>query len=59
MLLADEPTGNLDSTTGETIISLFQQLHREGLTIMVVTHNNELSSVARRQLVLHDGRLIA
>jgi ABC-type lipoprotein export system ATPase subunit len=58
MLLADEPTGNLDSVTGEAIISLFQQLHREGLTIIVVTHNSELSSAARRQIVLHDGQLM-
>jgi ABC-type lipoprotein export system ATPase subunit len=58
ILLADEPTGNLDSATGETIISLFQQLHQEGLTIIVVTHNSELSSAAHRQLALHDGQLL-
>ncbi len=57
LLLADEPTGNLDSTTGNTIIELFQQLNREGLTIVVVTHNPELAAVCSRQLRLSDGQL--
>lgn len=59
MLLADEPTGNLDSATGATIIELFQQLHAEGLTIIVVTHNDALAAAAQRQLRLRDGRLEA
>ena len=57
MLLADEPTGNLDSATGATIIELFQQLHDEGLTIIVVTHNDTLAATAHRQLRLRDGRI--
>jgi putative ABC transport system ATP-binding protein len=57
LLLADEPTGNLDSATGAAIIALFQQLHAEGLTIIVVTHNEALASAAQRQLVLRDGQL--
>lgn len=57
MLLADEPTGNLDSATGATIIQLFQQLQAEGLTIIVVTHNDALAAAAQRQLRLRDGRL--
>jgi putative ABC transport system ATP-binding protein len=57
LLLADEPTGNLDSATGETIIALFQALHADGLTIVVVTHNPTLAVAARRQLALRDGRL--
>jgi putative ABC transport system ATP-binding protein len=57
LLLADEPTGNLDSTTGNTIIELFQQLNREGLTIVVVTHNPDLAAVCSRQLRLSDGQL--
>jgi putative ABC transport system ATP-binding protein len=57
LLLADEPTGNLDSATGETIIELFEELNREGLTIMVVTHNPRFAEAATRQLELIDGRV--
>lgn len=59
LLLADEPTGNLDHATGESIIALFEQLNREGLTIIVVTHNAALARAARRQIELRDGRVIA
>lgn len=58
LLLADEPTGNLDSATGEAIIALFQALHTGGLTIVVVTHNASLAAAAQRQLALRDGRLL-
>ena len=58
LLLADEPTGNLDSQTGETILQLFQQLQNDGLTIVVVTHNDALSNAAERRLTLRDGRLV-
>ena len=57
LLLADEPTGNLDTTTGESIINLFKELHRKGLTILVVTHNTPMATAAERQLRLLDGRL--
>lgn len=57
LLLADEPTGNLDRATGDAIIALFAQLNREGLTIVVATHNPLLAQAARRQLALSDGRL--
>ena len=57
LLLADEPTGNLDSAMGESIIKLFQQLNADGLTIMVVTHNAALAGAARRELRLVDGQL--
>jgi putative ABC transport system ATP-binding protein len=57
LLLADEPTGNLDSATGESIIGLFEQLNREGLTIIVVSHNPALAMAATRQLELVDGRV--
>jgi putative ABC transport system ATP-binding protein len=56
LLLADEPTGNLDTATGETIIELFEKLNREGLTILVVTHNPLLAQAAHRQIELVDGR---
>jgi len=57
LLLADEPTGNLDTASGETIVHLFTELNNEGLTIIVVTHNPRLARAARRQLELVDGRL--
>ena len=58
LLLADEPTGNLDSSTGESIIALFQELHAGGLTIIVITHNVRLAAVAQRRLCLRDGRIV-
>jgi putative ABC transport system ATP-binding protein len=58
LLLADEPTGNLDRATGEAIIALFRQLHAEGLTLVVVTHNPALAAAAQRPLRLADGRLV-
>ena len=58
LLLADEPTGNLDSASGESILALFQQLQQDGLTVLVVTHNPGLAVAAPRQLTLRDGRLI-
>jgi putative ABC transport system ATP-binding protein len=57
LLLADEPTGNLDSATGDAVIRLLRELNADGLTVVVVTHNPELASAARRQLRLVDGRL--
>ncbi len=57
ILLADEPTGNLDSITAETIYQLFLRLNREGLTIIVVTHNLELAGIAHRIIRLKDGRI--
>ncbi|WP_242393381.1 ABC transporter ATP-binding protein [Anaeromyxobacter oryzisoli] len=57
VILADEPTGNLDAVTGEGIISLFGELARDGLTVLVVTHEERVSRAAARVLHLHDGRL--
>jgi putative ABC transport system ATP-binding protein len=56
-ILADEPTGNLDSATGESIIALFQQLNRDGMTIVVVTHNPTMAAAAGRRIELVDGKL--
>ncbi len=58
LLLADEPTGNLDSVMGESITALFRQLNREGLTIIVVTHNPAVAAMADRQLRMSDGKLV-
>lgn len=55
LLLADEPTGNLDSKTGEDILALFEALHAEGQTILVVTHEPDVAARAQRRIVLRDG----
>jgi putative ABC transport system ATP-binding protein len=57
ILLADEPTGNLDSATSEEIMSLFEGLHREGQTIVLVTHEQDIAEHARRQVHLKDGKV--
>ncbi|MGL4941595.1 MAG: ABC transporter ATP-binding protein [Thermoguttaceae bacterium] len=56
-ILADEPTGNLDSKTTEEILSLFDRLHSEGRTIILVTHENEVGARARRVVWLKDGHI--
>ena len=58
LLLADEPTGNLDTATGEALITLLKELHARGLTIVIVTHNPTVAAVAERSLGLQDGRLV-
>jgi putative ABC transport system ATP-binding protein len=55
ILLADEPTGNLDSRTSEEILALFEQLYAEGQTIILVTHEHDIAAHARRQVHLKDG----
>ena len=55
IILADEPTGNLDSKTGEEIMQLFDQLYEQGNTIIVVTHEEDIARHARRAIRLHDG----
>jgi putative ABC transport system ATP-binding protein len=59
LLLADEPTGNLDAETGNEIIELFRKLVRDGLTLVLVTHEERVSSVASRVLRIDDGRLVS
>ena len=56
-VLADEPTGNLDSAASQSIIDLFSSLHDEGRTIIVITHNESIASVMPRRLQILDGRL--
>lgn len=58
LILADEPTGNLDAATGESIIALFQKLNREGMTLIVVTHNTVMASAAQRVIKMKDGRIV-
>ncbi len=57
LLLADEPTGNLDSVTGEEIMDQLAQLNREGQTIVLVTHENNIAAYAKRQVHLLDGHI--
>jgi putative ABC transport system ATP-binding protein len=57
MILADEPTGNLDRATGEEVMRLLEELNMRGVTLIVVTHDATLGARARRQLLMEDGEL--
>jgi putative ABC transport system ATP-binding protein len=59
ILLADEPTGNLDSKNGEAVMKLLQELHQEGSTICMVTHDPRFAAHAQRQIHLFDGKVVA
>jgi len=59
MLLADEPTGNLDSKTGEQILQLFEQLYEKGMTIVMVTHDADIAARAKRQIIIRDGKIVS
>jgi putative ABC transport system ATP-binding protein len=58
LIFADEPTGNLDSKSGRDILALFERLHAQGVTILMVTHDQSIAEHAHRQLVLRDGALV-
>jgi len=58
LLLADEPTGNLDSRTGEQILELFHELHTEGVTVVLVTHEMAVAAQAQRVIRMRDGKII-
>jgi putative ABC transport system ATP-binding protein len=59
IILADEPTGNLDSTTGKEILNLFLELNQEGVTLILVTHEQEIAQQAKRIMQMRDGKIIA
>ena len=58
ILLADEPTGNLDSRTGRDIMHLFNELHEQGVTLIIVTHDIEIADQCSRKIVLRDGKIL-
>lgn len=58
LILADEPTGALDTKSGEQIMELFQQLNKEGTTIILVTHEAEIAEYARRLITIRDGKIL-
>ena len=58
LILADEPTGNLDSGTSLEILDLFRDLHSRGATIVMVTHDREVASCAQKRIILKDGKIV-
>ena len=58
LMLADEPTGNLDTKTSEEVMGVFQRLNDEGKTVVVITHETDISEYARRVVVFRDGRVV-
>jgi putative ABC transport system ATP-binding protein len=59
VLLADEPTGNLDTRTSIEIMAIFQELNRKGMTILMVTHEQDISRYCRREIVMRDGQIVS
>ena len=59
LLLADEPTGNLDSVSGASIVELLHELHEQGTTVVVITHDNDLAAELPRRVAIRDGKIVS
>ncbi len=59
LVMADEPTGNLDTATGQSILGLLQELHADGTTILVITHDPEVAAATSRRIEIRDGRILS
>jgi len=58
LILADEPTGNLDTKTGNEILKLFEDLNKEGITVLLVTHESDIAARTNRQIKVLDGKIV-
>ena len=58
IILADEPTGNLDSHSGKDVMKIIHQLHEEGRTIILITHDNDIAAEAQRVIRIQDGKIV-
>ncbi len=58
IILADEPTGNLDSSSGREVMNILHELHKEGRTVILITHDNDIAKEAQRIIRMHDGKII-
>ncbi len=59
MILADEPTGNLDSASSKEIMQILRELHQEGRTVILITHDNKIAASARRVIRIMDGKIVS
>ena len=57
LILADEPTGNLDSASTDEIMQILKELHQEGRTVIIITHDNDIAKQASRRILIKDGRV--